>query len=445
MCILNYALAFTYVYDVFVNDENCNFHKSERILMDEKPLFFFLKYEMDVTLFFISLSLSALFANFVVKRLLLIGLERLLDQISFGQDAELRKYKVIPRLANIVPALVVDLGLSFAKGIPDDLKTILQNITDAFIILTLAMALVGVLSIMDTLYHRRPKNDLRPIKGYVQVAKIIIYGITAIFVIATLLDTSPFILLSGLGAMTAVLMLVFQDTLLSLVAGMQISSSNMIQVGDWVEMPDLGANGDVIEISLYTIKVQNFDKTITTIPVRKLVSESFKNWSGMTNSGGRRIKCSLQLDQNSIRFLEDGDLQRLNKMRLLQNYLEHKITEVSEWNSSLGDHSSYSSNTRRLTNLGTFRAYLTSYLQVHCSIQQSMTLMVRQLEPSPQGLKIEIYCFANTTDWTEYEGIKSDILEHVLAILPEFDLNVFQDFGSTDINGRADQKAFVNL
>ncbi|MDG2405169.1 MAG: mechanosensitive ion channel, partial [Paracoccaceae bacterium] len=184
--------------------------------------------------------------------------------------------------------------------------------------------------------------------------------------------------------------------------------------------------------------------TITTIPVRKLVSDSFKNWSGMQESGGRRIKCSVQLDQNSIRFLTDIDLERLNKMRLLQTYLEHKITEVLEWNFSLGDHSSHSSNTRRLTNLGTFRAYLISYLKVHSSIQQSMTLMVRQLEPSPQGLKIEIYCFTNTTDWTEYEGIKSDILEHILAILPEFELNVFQDIGSTDVKGRVDQEIFVN-
>ena len=405
--------------------------------MNEKLQVFLSQYETEVALFLICLALAALFTNFVVKRILLLALDRLLNHIPFGQDEELRQYKVIPRLANIVPALVVDIGLSFAKGIPNDIMTILQNITDAFIILTIAIALVGILSIMDTLYHRRPKNDLRPIKGYVQVAKIVVSAITAIFVIATLLDTSPVILLSGLGAMTAVLMLVFQDTLLSLVAGMQISSSNMIRVGDWVEMPDLGADGDVIEISLYTIKVQNFDKTITTIPVRKLVSDSFKNWSGMKKSGGRRIKCSLQLDQNSIHFLTEAGINRLKKMRLLHTYLEQKISEVSDWNSTLGEDSSYCSNTRRLTNLGTFRAYLFSYLKTHVEIQQSMTLMVRQLEPSPQGLQIQIYCFTNTTDWAKYEGIKSDILEHILAILPEFDLFVFQDVGSNDVKGKA--------
>ena len=416
------------------------FHKIELTLMNEKLRVFLSLYEIEAALFLVCLFVAALFANFIVKRILLLVLERLLYQIPFGQDEELRRHQVIPRLANIVPALVVDAGLSFAKGIPDDLKTILQNTTDAFIIVTVAMALVGILSIMDTLYHRRPKNDLRPIKGYVQVAKIVIYAITAIFVVATLLDTSPFILLSSLGAMTAVLMLVFQDTLLSLVAGMQISSSNMIRVGDWVEMPDLGADGDVIEISLYTIKVQNFDKTITTIPVRKLVSDSFKNWSGMQESGGRRIKCSVQLDQNSVCFLTESCINHLKKMRLLHTYLEQKSAEVSDWNSALGEDGSHQSNTRRLTNLGTFRAYLLSYLKAHDDIQEGMTLMVRQLEPSPQGLKIQIYCFTNTTEWPQYEGIKSDILEHILAILPEFDLFVFQDVGSNDVKGKTDKE-----
>lgn len=240
--------------------------------------------------------------------------------------------------------------------------------------------------------------------------------------------------------MTAVLMLVFQDTLLSLVAGMQIFSSNMIRVGDWVEMPDLGADGDVIEISLYTIKVQNFDKTITTIPVRKLVSDSFKNWSGMQKSGGRRIKCSVQFDQNSVCFLTEGRINHLKKMRLLHTYLEQKSAEVSDWNSALGEDGSHQSNTRRLTNLGTFRAYLLSYLRAHDDIQEGMTLMVRQLEQSPQSLKIQIYCFTNTTEWSQYEGIKSDILEHILAILPEFDLFVFQDVGSNDVKGKTDKE-----
>jgi miniconductance mechanosensitive channel len=421
-------------------EENPILYKVEMMLMNEKLQVFLLQSEMEAALFLLCLVLAALFANFVVKRMLLFALERLLNHIPFGQDEELRRYGVIPRLANIVPALVVDAGLSFAKGIPADLKTILQNITDAFIIITISMALVGILSILDTLYHRRPKNDLRPIKGYVQVGKIVVFAIATIFVIATLLDTSPFILLSGLGAMTAVLMLVFQDTLLSLVAGMQISSSDMIRVGDWVEMPELGADGDVIEISLYTIKVQNFDKTITTIPVRKLVSDSFKNWSGMQKSGGRRIKCSVQLDQNSICFLTEDGIDRLKKIRLLNNYLERKNAEVSDWNLALGEDGFHQGNTRRLTNLGTFRAYLLSYLRAHGAVQQGMTLMVRQLDPSPQGLKIEIYCFTNTTEWSEYEGIKSDILEHILAILPEFDLFVFQDVGSNDVKGKTDKE-----
>jgi len=262
--------------------------------------------------------------------------------------------------------------------------------------------------------------------------KIAIYAIAAILIIATLIDRSPLILLSGLGAMAAVLILVFQDTLLSLVAGIQISSTDMVRVGDWIEMPSLDADGDVTEISLYTVRVQNWDKTISSIPIRKLVTESFKNWRGMSESGGRRIKRALHLDQTSIRFLSAKEIEKLRRFRRLESYLDKKETELKEWNEKLGKESETSANTRRLTNVGTFRAYVEAYLKSHPRIRQDMTLLVRQLQPSREGLPIELYCFTNTTAWNDYEAIQSDIFDHIIALLPEFGLRVFQDPTGSD-------------
>jgi miniconductance mechanosensitive channel len=259
--------------------------------------------------------------------------------------------------------------------------------------------------------------------------------ITTVLIIAVLIDRSPLILLSGLGAIAAVLMLVFQDTLLSLVASVQISSSDMVRVGDWIEMPQLNADGDVIDIALHTVKVQNWDKTITTLPTRRLITDPFKNWRGMHESGGRRIKRSLYLDQNSICFLSDDEQERLGRFKLLEDYLSRKNQEISNWNSALGEKAKEMVNTRRITNIGTFRAYVEHYLRSHPGIHQNMTLLVRQLSPTPEGLPLEIYCFTSTTKWAEYESIQSDIFDHLLAILPEFMLQVFQNPSGTDVRG----------
>src|SRR5690606_14378628 len=262
--------------------------------------------------------------------------------------------------------------------------------------------------------------------------QIVIYAIATILVIATLIDRSPLILLSGLGAMAAVLMLIFQDSLLSLVASVQISSSDIIRVGDWVEMPALNADGDVIDIALHTVKVQNWDKTITSIPTKRFISDSFKNWRGMQESGGRRIKRSLYLDQQSVHFLNNEERQRLYRFNLLEDYLVKKRQEIDEWNTKLEEAGKEPVNTRRVTNLGTFRAYVQHYLQRHPGIHQDMTLMVRQLAPTAEGLPLEIYCFTNTVAWAQYEGIQADIFDHLLAILPEFGLRVFQAPGGAD-------------
>ncbi|SIR18515.1 miniconductance mechanosensitive channel [Paracoccus thiocyanatus] len=379
------------------------------------------------------LAIAAIFANFVVKKILLRVLNHVLGRTVYGRDKELRRHGVIERLANIMPAFVIASGIALVPHLPAAAVTIVRNVANAFIIVTLAMALAAALNVVDTIYHRRPAARLKPIRSYIQIVKIAIYAIAAILMIATLIDRSPLILLSGLGAMAAVLILVFQDTLLSLVAGIQISSTDMVRVGDWIEMPALDADGDVVEIALHTVRVQNWDKTITTIPIRKLVTESFKNWRGMQEAGGRRIKRSVNLDQTSIRFLSEEEIGRLSRFRLLESYLKRKQLELREWNSRLGEKGAVTANTRRITNIGTFRAYVEAYVRAHPGIHQDMTILVRQLQPGPEGLPLEIYCFTKTIAWADYEAIQSDIFDHLISVLPEFGLSVFQSPSGADV------------
>ena len=379
------------------------------------------------------LILGAWIANWIVKRILVRGLMHLLRATPVGNDQALHDSNVISRLANIVPALILSIGIGLIPGLSETMITIVRNVCGAFIILTVALAIASALTLANTVYERRPKARMKPIKGYIQVINIVIYSIATILIIATLIDRSPLILLSGLGAMAAVLMLIFQDTLLSLVASVQISSNDIVRVGDWVEMPALSADGDVIDISLHTVKVQNWDKTITTIPTKRLISDPFKNWRGMQESGGRRIKRSIMLDQQSVHFLDDEECRHLHRFRLLSDYLKDKQVDIDDWNRKLEEQGQEPVNTRRITNIGTFRAYVDRYLRSHPGIHQEMTLMVRQLAPTPDGLPLELYCFTNTVAWVNYEGIQGDIFDHLLAILPEFGLRVFQHPSGNDL------------
>ncbi len=379
------------------------------------------------------LVLGAWLANWIVKRILLRGLFHALAASPLGQDQLLRDIRVVSRLANVVPALVLSGGILLVPHLPEALVSVVRNVCAAFIVLTVALAIGSLLTLINGVYQRRPDAHLKPIKGYLQVLKIGVYVIATILIIATLIDRSPLILLSGLGAMAAVLMLIFQDTLLSLVASVQISSNDIIRVGDWVEMPQLNADGDVIDIALHTVKVQNWDKTITTIPTKRFITDPFKNWRGMQESGGRRIKRALYLDQTSVHFLHDAEIARLRRFMLLDRYMEHKEQELREWNARLAEHGKEPVNTRRVTNIGCFRAYVEHYLRNHPGVHQSMTLIVRQLSPTADGLPLEIYCFTNSTAWAAYEGIQSDIFDHLLAILPEFGLRVFQHPSGADM------------
>jgi miniconductance mechanosensitive channel len=384
------------------------------------------------------LLLVAWFVNSVVKVLLIKLAFNLLSVISLEN---LRSgNKLIKRLANILPAIVIAIGIPFIPGIPAVIDTIIQNIANAFIVLTIALAANDALNVGNNLYLKRPDAHLHPIKGYLQVAKLVVIIIAAILIVATLIDRSPVILLSGVGAMAAVLMLIFQDTILSLVASIQINSNDIVRVGDWIEMPQLNADGDVIDVALHTVKVQNWDKTITTIPTKKLISESFKNWRGMQESGGRRIKRTLYIDQNSIRFIDADTLVKMQSFGLLKDFISKKSNELNEWNKKLTDKGLEQVNARRMTNIGNFRAYVELYLRNHQNIHQDMTLLVRQLNPTPNGLPVEIYCFTKTTKWAEYESIQSDIFDHLFAIINHFELRVFQNPSGLDFVGYGSAK-----
>lgn len=384
----------------------------------------------------ISLSLLVVVAwaaNWLVKRILVRGLYRALSASPAGRRSFLSESPLIARLANIVPALVIYAGIHLIPDLPEPLVSIIQNVTNAFIVLTIALAISNAMTLINLVYEQRPDSHLKPIKGYVQVVKIVVFVIAAILMVATLIDRSPLILLSGLGAMAAVLMLIFQDTLLSLVASVQITSNDLLRVGDWLEMPDLNADGDVIDIALHTVKVQNWDKTITVIPTKRFLTDPFKNWRGMQETGGRRIKRAIMLDQQSVHFLDDNERQQLTRFNLISQYLSEKQQEISEWNARLQDAGKDPVNTRRITNIGCFRAYVLKYLQNHPHIRSDLTLMSRQLSPTPDGIPIEVYCFTDTVIWPEYENIQSDIFDHLLAILPEFGLQIFQHPSGRDM------------
>ncbi|MBP7606926.1 MAG: mechanosensitive ion channel family protein [Giesbergeria sp.] len=365
---------------------------------------------------------------------------------------------VLDRLGRMLPWLVVQAGVGHVPYLNPTFATVVANVAMAFIAIQVVRALMAMLDVLLTLQQKYSldKGDqasahkVRSIKSYVQLGKLVLMLAGGIVAVAVLMDRSPLIVLSGLGAMSAVLMLVFKDTILSFTAGVQLSSNDMLRIGDWIEMPQVGADGDVIDIALHTVKVQNFDKTITTIPTWRLMSESYRNWRGMNESGGRRIKRTLQIDAGSVRFLDAQQMAHFSGFALLQDYMQEKRSAVDHANAEaraeMGQRGELVANQRRLTNIGTLRAYITAYLQAHPGIHQGMTLMVRALEPTPEGVPLELYCFTSTTAWTTYENTQGDIFDHLLAILPEFDLRLYQHPSGSDLRvGVAQVLAEVQL
>jgi miniconductance mechanosensitive channel len=373
---------------------------------------------------FCILILVAILAYIIAKHVVVRGIRHLITKLKFANHDIMSQHSVIRRIANIVPAIVIMNGIVTVPHLSAKMVSFVQMAAQAFIFLTIALAIGELLNIFNLVYQRNPKSRNKPIKGYLQLIKLIIFIVCGLMILGTFLKKDVFTLLAGFGAMAAVLMLVFQNTILSLVASVQISSYDMVRIGDWIEMPSLNADGDVIDMSLHTITVQNFDKTFTTIPTNKLVTDTFKNWRGMSQAGVRRIKRSLYIDQSSVHFMSEAEQSKLKEFLLLDQYLDHKSTELIEFNQKLSNTSPC--NQRRLTNIGTFRAYVELYLNQHPNISKHQSLIVRQLQPTEKGLPLEIYAFSNQIAWKDYEAIQSDIFDHLIAILPEFGLKVYQ-------------------
>ena len=383
----------------------------------------------------IGVLLAVAFAIYwIVRGWLVWGICRLAARSKATWDDALVDAKLFARLAHIPPALVIYYGIAWVPELDADLAILVQRVAVSLIVVVASTSLVAFLTAINGVYESNPEYRRRPIKAYIQLVKIAIAVVTTIIVVSTLMDRSPWIFLSGLGAMTAVLLLVFRDTILSLVASIQIATNDMIHVGDWVEMPQAGVDGDVIEVALHTVKVQNWDKTISTIPTHKFIDESFKNWRGMSLSGGRRIKRSVYIDIRSVRFLTAEEIEEFGRWALLADYMAEKKAEIERYDAESGGDGRVDADIRRLTNIGTLRAYVASYQRNHPKIHdRGYTLIVRQLAPGPQGLPLELYCFSNDQEWANFESIQSDVFDHILAIVPEFGLRVFQSPTGHDV------------
>lgn len=387
----------------------------------------------------IGIIFISVIVDLIVKKILLKNLESYIRKTKNKWDDILLENKVFERLSRIVPVAVIH---SLAPIFPV-YQTWIQRLAFSYIVFIILLSLDKFLDAANDIYKNYEISKIRPIKGYLQVMEIIVYIIGIIIIISVLIDRSPLILLSGIGAATAVLLLIFQNSILGLVASIQLASNNMVQIGDWIEMPKYEANGDVIDISLHTVKVQNWDKTITTIPTHALISDSFKNWRGMQESGGRRIKRSIYIDMTSIKFCTEEMLDRFKEIKYINEYLENKSKEIDSYNAMLNLDDSNLVNGRHLTNIGTFRVYIANFLENHPKVHKGMPQMVRQLQSSENGLPIEIYVFTNDTTWANYEAVQSDIFDHILSVTPEFDLRIYQGPTGHDLRNIIDNGALV--
>ena len=367
--------------------------------------------------------LLSVLAYLIARRVILRGLKYFTQKTKFSWDDIILEQGVFNKLALLAPAMVIYyFGYAF-----DQAGEFLQRGVSSYVLFVFLLATNDLLTAVNLIYNKYEFAKSRPIKGYIQVVKLIVFSIGGLTIVALVMGKSPAVVISGLGALTAVLMLVFKDSILSLVASIQLATNDLIRIGDWIEMPKFNANGEVSDIALNAVKIQNFDKTITSIPTHRFLEDSFKNWRGMSESGVRRILKSIYLDQTSVRFLTEEELDKLEKVDVLSEYIKGRRQEIAAYNQDKSIDLSISANGRRLTNLGTFRQYVFEYLQNNENIRNDLTLLVRLLQPTNQGIAIQIYCFSADQRWVQYEGIQGDILDHLLAVLSDFDLRVFQD------------------
>jgi miniconductance mechanosensitive channel len=386
------------------------------------------------SLLFVLTIVLSLIVYLLAKRFILRALAAIIGRTATQWDDMLLHKKVFNRLAYLAPAIFIYLSIPIPLAGYDSFISLANGLIFIYMIAMGILAIDAFLNASLAIYSTYEVSNRLPIKSFIQVLKIIIYFTSGIFIISILLNKTPVYLFSSLGALTAVLMFIFKDAILGFVAGIQLSANRMVAKGDWIEMPKYGANGDIVEIALTTVKVQNWDKTITTIPTYALITESFKNWRGMSESGGRRIKRSINIDINTIRFCTEDMLDRFSKIQSISDYIEEKTIALQQSNKQEQVNNSSLVNGRRMTNIGTFRAYVKAYLGNHPMINKDMTFLVRQLAPTEHGLPIEIYVFSKDQEWANYENIQADIFDHILAVVPEFDLRVFQDPSGRDFN-----------
>ena len=369
----------------------------------------------------------------VSRRLIYATFDRLLAWI-IKENLDLNEHRLAKRLTLFFFACISYAALPFILIGYNTVIQLARNINMVCLILVGTLVISSFLDLFLTIYGSSKTSHDIPLKATVQVIKIVVYFVCGIFIVSLILNKTPLYLLSGLSALGAVLLLVFRDSILGFVAGIQLIANRMVAKGDWIEMPKYDADGDVIEIALTTVKVQNWDKTIATIPTYALIGESFKNWRGMKESGGRRIKRTINIDVSTIKFCNEEMLKRFSEIQYIANYIQIKKEELSTYNDENEVDSTSLANGRRLTNVGTFRAYTVAYLRNHPMISQEMTFLVRHLAPAGYGLPIEIYVFSKDTIWVNYEGIQADIFDHLLAVVPEFDLKVFQNPSGSDFH-----------
>jgi len=361
--------------------------------------------------------------RFIVTRVVV----RIFKKTTTKLDDILIEKGVLNKLSYLVPMVVI-YNLVEMYNIPSSNWELFSRIVFSLVTMVIISSLNSLINVINTIYSQSEFSNRINIKSYLQILRLVLNLFGILLIIAIFSGKSPFYLLSGIGALTAVLMLIFKDTILSFVSSIQITSNDLFKVGDWIEAPQFGADGDVIDIALHTIKIQNWDKTITTIPTHKLTESSFKNWRGMSESGGRRIKRSIHIDMSSIKFCDESMIKKYEKFDLLQDYIQDKLLDINNYNNDKKINNEVNIvNGRSLTNIGTFRAYIRAYLRNNSSIHKDMTFLVRQLTPSSNGIPIEIYVFSNDIDWINYESIQGDIFDHLLAAIKEFDLRVFQN------------------
>lgn len=381
----------------------------------------------------VSLALICYVAWWIARKIMLNGIHRLAQRTKATWDDVLVERKVFRSIAYIVPALLIDTSAPLVFSDFESAVPVVQRLSEIVIVLVFVRIVTASLNAITDILLQNPQLRDKPIQSYTQLGKVVATLVAVVLIFSIVFGKSPIYFLSAMGAISAVLILVFKDTLLGFVASIQIAAIDLVRVGDWISMPKYGADGNIIEINLTTVLVRNWDNTISTIPTYHFVSDSFTNWRGMSESGGRRIKRHINIRQSSVRFADEATVERLSRLTLLSEYISERSKEIAAYNSEKKADKSLVANGRHLTNIGLFRAYAQAYLKQHTELNLELTTMVRQLQPTEKGLPIEVYCFSANKEWTVYEGIQADIMDHLLATVPTFGLEVFEDWGAPEL------------